>query len=110
MPPAHIVTAGFDPLRDEGEAYAERLREAGVEVTLKREPDLVHGFINAVGLSARAREAADCRLLRPFASSYADRRARVAQLVEHLHGKEGVRGSSPLPGFGGLSRGLIREP
>ncbi len=58
MPPAHIVTAGFDPLRDEGEAYAERLREAGVEVTLKREPDLVHGFINAVGLSPRAREAA----------------------------------------------------
>jgi acetyl esterase len=57
MPPAHIVTAGFDPLRDEGEAYAERLREAGVEVTLKREPDLVHGFINAVGLSRRAREA-----------------------------------------------------
>jgi acetyl esterase len=57
QPPAHIVTAGFDPLRDEGEAYGERLREAGVEVTLKREPDLVHGFINAVGLSRRAREA-----------------------------------------------------
>jgi acetyl esterase len=57
QPPAHIVTAGFDPLRDEGEAYAERLREAGVGVTLKREPDLVHGFINAVGLSRRAREA-----------------------------------------------------
>jgi acetyl esterase len=57
QPPAYILTAGFDPLRDEGEAYAERLREAGVEVTLKREPDLVHGFINAVGLSRRAREA-----------------------------------------------------
>ena len=59
QPPAHIVTAGFDPLRDEGEAYAERLREAGVEVTLRREPDLVHGFINAVGLGGRSRQACE---------------------------------------------------
>ncbi len=56
-PPAHIVTAGFDPLRDEGEDYAAALRTAGVQVTLRREPDLVHGFINAVGLGGRSREA-----------------------------------------------------
>ena len=57
LPPAFVVTAGFDPLRDEGEGYAARLREAGVEATLRREPDLVHGFISAVGLGGRSREA-----------------------------------------------------
>ena len=57
LAPAHVVTAGFDPLRDEGEDYAEAMREAGVDVSLTREPDLVHGFINAVGLADRSRAA-----------------------------------------------------
>ena len=57
LAPAHVVTAGFDPLRDEGEDYAARLRAAGVPTTLRRESDLVHGFVNAVGLGGRAREA-----------------------------------------------------
>ena len=57
MAPALVVTAGFDPLRDEGEAYAERLQQAGVATTLRREPDLVHGFINAAGLGGRPGEA-----------------------------------------------------
>jgi acetyl esterase len=57
LPPAHVVSAGFDPLRDEAEAYAERLRAAGVPTTLRRESDLVHGFINAFGLGGRAGQA-----------------------------------------------------
>jgi acetyl esterase/lipase len=57
LPPAHVVSAGFDPLRDEAEDYARRLGNAGVPTTLRRESDLVHGFVNAVGLGGRAREA-----------------------------------------------------
>ncbi|MQA10932.1 MAG: alpha/beta hydrolase fold domain-containing protein [Pseudonocardiaceae bacterium] len=57
MPPTYLATAGFDPLRDEGEAFAERLREAGVAVTLSRQPDLIHGYASFLGLGTRFREA-----------------------------------------------------
>jgi acetyl esterase len=46
QPPAMIVTAGFDPLRDEGRAYGERLREARVEVVHREFPGQIHAFVS----------------------------------------------------------------
>jgi acetyl esterase len=57
LPPAVVVTAGFDPLRDEGEAYAAALAEAGVPVVWRRHSGLVHGFANMTGIAPAARDA-----------------------------------------------------
>lgn len=46
LPPATVFTAGFDPLRDDGAAYAERLEESGVSVTHHHYEDMVHGFFS----------------------------------------------------------------
>jgi acetyl esterase len=45
LPPAFVLTAGFDPLLDEGRQYAELLARAGVEVAVRDYPDMIHGFI-----------------------------------------------------------------
>ena len=57
LPRALVLTAEFDPLRDEGEAFAARLEEAGVETTLTRYDGMIHGFYAMTMLVEAAREA-----------------------------------------------------
>jgi acetyl esterase len=56
-PPAVVITAGFDLLRDEGEAYAAALVDAGNRGSARRMPSLPHGFIHMTGVCPAAREA-----------------------------------------------------
>ena len=61
LPSATVLTAGFDPLRDEGQAYADRLEEAGVPVSRFEYDDMIHGFLTMLDDPewGRAREAID---------------------------------------------------
>lgn len=67
LPPAVVVTAEFDPLRDEGEAYAAALAEAGVQVDQVRYDGMIHGFLD-MGLASEAAAAAVEDLHRRFAA------------------------------------------
>ena len=57
LPPTVICTAELDPLRDEGQAYADALERAGVRVVYLREPGMVHGYFSMGAVSPAAAEA-----------------------------------------------------
>jgi acetyl esterase/lipase len=92
LPPAYIATAGFDPLRDDGVAYADKLRTGGVPVTLSRQADLPHAYLNFVGLGGRFAEAA----------SEAAGALRLGLAVATDKGSPAQRGASEFVGVGDI--------
>ncbi len=77
LPPALIHTAEFDPLRDEGAAYADRLREAGVRVSYTCHPGMIHHFYGLTSIIPAARQAVDaiCSEMRTALAEASQRRS-----------------------------------
>ncbi len=57
LPPALVIVSGFDPLRDEGIAYADRLKKSGILVRLSVYEEMIHGFLSYLGILKQAKTA-----------------------------------------------------
>jgi acetyl esterase len=57
LPPALVITAEFDPLRDEGRAYAERLQGEGTRAVYREYPGMIHGFVTSAGVLDHGKQA-----------------------------------------------------
>ena len=75
LPPAWVLIAGYDPLRDQGAAYAERLRQSGARVELRDYGDMVHAFFTMAGVFDRGREAR-AEAVQQLRSAFADQPGR----------------------------------
>ena len=117
LPPAYVATAGFDPLRDEGEAYALRMREAGVQVALRRHPGLIHAFANQTAIS-RTRPRGDAGGRRRAAHGPGGVRDHAAPRSQRTrrppHSSDRGADRRPLVVGAGedqdLGRGLLQQP
>ena len=70
LPPALIITAEYDPLRDEGEQYGERLKEAGVSVRTSRYSGAIHGFVSLAPMGIELGNQAIAEIARVLSSAF----------------------------------------
>jgi acetyl esterase len=76
LPPALVITAEFDPLRDEGEQYADKLRRSGVEVQCQRFNGVTHEFFGLAGAVSKAKQAVE--LAAQFLTTLFDRKIELS--------------------------------